>query len=133
MLLSCSQLFPSNKLTFTQMDEPPAALKGPVQVPSAPVAHLNTYLLTHSHESVQHMSVNHVFLSCPIQSHPHPLLNWHHFSCFRPHCPFNLWLCSGSSRRGHGGWRSFLPADFTKEDPYENIYIYTYLHIYIYT
>ena len=126
-------MFPSNKLTFTTMDEPPAAPKGPVPVPSAPVAHLNTYLLTHSHESVPHMSFNHVSLSCPIRSHPHPLLNWDHFSCFRAHCPFSLWLCSGSSRRGHGGWRSFLPADFTKEDPYENIYIFTYIHRYIYT
>ena len=52
---SCSRLFPSNKLTFTQMDEPPAAPKGPVPVPSAPVAHLNTYLLTHSHECLSTM------------------------------------------------------------------------------
>ena len=111
-VLSCSQLFPSNKLTFTTMDEPPAAPKGPVPVPSAPVAHLNTYLLTHSHESVQHMSFNHVFLSCRIRSHPHPLLNWHHFSCFRAHCPFSLWLCSGSSC-----WCSLLRINTHNSDP----------------
>ena len=48
MLLSCSQLFPS-KLTFTKMDTPPAP-KGLLPVPSAPVAHLDTYSLMHSHE-----------------------------------------------------------------------------------
>ena len=46
--VAISQLFPSNKLTFTKMDEPPAAPKGPVSGPSAPVAHLNLYLLTFS-------------------------------------------------------------------------------------
>ena len=48
MLLSCSQLFPS-KLTFTKMDTPPAP-KSLLPVPSAPVAHLDTYSLMHSHE-----------------------------------------------------------------------------------
>ena len=96
--VAISQLFPSNKLTFTKMDEPPAAPKGPVPVPSAPVAHLNVYLLTFSWVPLffLHMSLNHGFLSCPIRSHPHPLLNWRRFSCFRANWPFR-WLCSGSS------------------------------------